>query len=105
MDAAEPTAPRSGLLLRVFWTLLALIVVGYPLSVGLLMYTQARWGIPADPDPIHHAAYPIYWVAERVPALQQPLREYAIYCVFLQLQRQPLLHDDPAPAPAPAPQP
>ena len=101
MPAAAPASPRSGLLLRVFWTLLALVMIAYPLTIALLMYTHGRWGVPGQTAYVSQAARPLYALADRVPALQQAVRDYAVYCVFLELARQPLVREEPASPPTP----
>ena len=87
MDSEKPYSLRA-LGVRMVCTLLILILVGYPLSVGPVMYfqiknapilVQVRWGN-------YHR--PVVWIAQAFPALVPSMNAYLEYWIQLGIKRR-----------------
>jgi hypothetical protein len=105
MDAAPPTSPRSGLLLRLFWTLLAVVVIGYPLSFGPIFYWLALNDLRPAPVWVQRYFRPLIWLSIHAEWALRPLEKYAdAWDALAKKHRAARLEAAPAtPAPSPVP--
>ena len=87
MDSEKPCSLR-GLGVQMVGTLLILILVGYPLSIGPVMYfqvknapilVQVRWGN-------YHR--PVVWMAQAFPSLVPSMNAYLDYWIQLGIKRR-----------------
>ncbi len=101
----ETDAPRParGLLLRVFWTLLAVVVIGYPLSIGPLSYWHTLHEVRPASVLVQNYVWPLKWLSINAEWALLPLGWYVgVWDDLAEKHREARLRAAPA-TPAPAP--
>jgi len=98
----EAPPPSRGLLLRVFWTLLTVLVIGYPLSIGPLNYWFALNDVQTVPGWWPKVYWPLEWLVTNAQVVEKPLDKYKN---FLLNSGQTSQGAPPSRPPTPSPEP